>query len=504
MRPCPSLPLDESLPCKRSIQGSTDPRPATAPAIPSDTLTTKTIAGQEHRFRAFQISERDLALLAALAGFARARLPSLLPQLHEQFAPWPEIAKALSQPQVHERRLAHWIRLASGDFGEGFTESARSLATAFHEHGVPIYAVVICHGIVVNALIAELGLDQRRLTSLSGRWRRTRLDTGIATRAALSKAAQFDLELLLETYALVEQDRRDATRRQIEAFEGTVRDVVGAVGSGAVKVESLAATMEAVVGETSAQAFMAVRTADDASSNVSNVAAATNELSISLDHVAAEVVRASELAHEADAAAQQTDAIVQSLSRSANTIGSVVELIQMIASQTNLLALNATIEAARAGEAGRGFAVVATEVKQLSARTAQATGEIAAQVPAMQAATREAVAALERIVAFVSQVSGIASVVAASIDEQRAATQEIARSAHQAAVGTEANADAIGKLSTRAQEAGNAVSEVLGVAGALSRHAAGMSEAFETLIRQSRAVASDRKAEPAFRNHRLQ
>ncbi|MGO4285539.1 protoglobin domain-containing protein [Bosea sp. TAB14] len=236
-------------------------------------MTTKTIAGQEHRFRAFQISERDLALLAALAGFARERLPSLLPQLHEQFAPWPEIAKALSQPQVHERRLAHWIRLASGDFGEGFTESARSLATAFHEHGVPIYAVVICHGIVVNALIAELGLDQRRLTSLSGRWRRTRLDTGIATRAALSKAAQFDLELLLETYALVEQDRRDATRRQIEAFEGTVRDVVSAVGSGAVKVESLAATMEAVVGETSAQAFKAVRTADDASSNVSNVAA---------------------------------------------------------------------------------------------------------------------------------------------------------------------------------------------------------------------------------------
>ena len=104
----------------------------------------------------------------------------------------------------------------------------------------------------------------------------------------------------------------------------------------------------------------------------------------------------------------------------------------------------------------------------------------------MQAATREAVSALERIVGFVSQVNGIAGAVAASIDEQRAATQEIARSANQAAVDTQANAEAIGQLSSRAQGAGDAVSEVLGVAGALSRHAASMSEAFETLSRQSR------------------
>lgn len=457
-------------------------------SLPDRNLTITSIAGQEHRFRAFQISEEDLALLAAQARFARERLPSLLPQLHEQFSPWPEIALALQQPAVHERRLAHWIRLASGELGEGFVESARSLATTFHENGVPIYAVVICHSIVSHALIVEMGLARHRLTSLSGRWRRTRLDAGIATRAALAKAVQLDLELILETYAVVQQDSRRATLTQIEAFEGTVRGVVSAVGLGAVKVESLATTMQAVAGETSAQALTAVRTTDDASGSVSNVASAANELSVSLDHVAAEVVRASMLAHEANAAAQKTDAIVQSLSGSARTIGSMVEMIRLIAEQTNLLALNATIEAARAGDAGRGFAVVATEVKQLSARTAQATGQIALQVPAMQEATREAVSAIEHIVGFVSQVNEIASAVAGSIDIQRDATLQIARSADRAAVSTRANAEVIGQLSGRALEAGNAVTDVLGVAATLSRQASSMSEAFESLIRQSRVA----------------
>jgi methyl-accepting chemotaxis protein len=201
-----------------------------------------------------------------------------------------------------------------------------------------------------------------------------------------------------------------------------------------------------------------------------DVAAATEELSISVREIASQVAQSSGIAARAVEKARGTDATVQALAADASKIGEVVALINNIASQTNLLALNATIEAARAGEAGRGFAVVASEVKALAGQTTKATEEISAQIASIQGATEGAVRAVREIGQIIGEMSAISSAVAAAVEEQGAATGEIARNVQQAAQGTQQVTGAILDVKHGAGETGAAAAQVLGAARELAGH----------------------------------
>ena len=297
-----------------------------------------------------------------------------------------------------------------------------------------------------------------------------------------------EMEQAQRAEAAAKERRQKALEAAIAEFERAAKDIVESVSNAAGEMRQSAASMSSTAEEASRQATAVAAASEQASANVQTVATAGEELSGSIAEIGRQVAQSTSIAGKAVEEAQSTDAKVQSLANAAQKIGEVVQLITDIAGQTNLLALNATIEAARAGEAGKGFAVVASEVKSLANQTAKATEDIAAQISAIQGATKESVEAIKSIGRTISEISEIATTIASAVEEQGAATQEIARNVQQAAKGTQDVSTNIGSVTQAAGETGAAATQVLGASDELAKQAEMLRQQVNSFLEKVRAA----------------
>lgn len=221
----------------------------------------------------------------------------------------------------------------------------------------------------------------------------------------------------------------------------------------------------------------------------SSMAAAVEELTVSINQVAENAsdvhhvsVSSKSAANDGGKIVQQvaadmsdihvvvtnTSTAVQQLGARSTEIQSIVNTIQELADQTNLLALNAAIEAARAGENGRGFAVVADEVRKLAEKTTRSTHEISAMTLAISESTRSAVVEMNITVEKVKSGTDLAKQagdaiieidlgahrvqngiqdITSSISEQSAVAQDIAANVERVARMSENNSGAMSEVS---------------------------------------------------------
>jgi methyl-accepting chemotaxis protein len=229
----------------------------------------------------------------------------------------------------------------------------------------------------------------------------------------------------------------------------------------ATELDSTATQMAGNSEQTSSRAGSASAASEQVARGVETVATNTEEMLASIKEISRNAHEASSRTNETRTQAQETNATIAKLGASSQEIGNVIKVISSIAQQTNLLALNATIEAARAGDAGRGFAVVANEVKELAKQTATATEEITRKIGAIQTDTGGAVNAITTIGKSIDKLSDIASAIAASVEEQLATTNEVARVVQESNQGVQAIADNIKGVSAAAVHTSSGATLVL-------------------------------------------
>jgi len=255
----------------------------------------------------------------------------------------------------------------------------------------------------------------------------------------------------------------------------TSNDELGELG-GALEeaIASLSRLISGLAGDTvqlassstelAASAEEVSRTIESQRDQLNRTSSAMEQIAASTQNVGQNAITAAKAAEasseRAIQGAQLTDETASRITSADNTmvalrsrseeIDTIVYLIREIAAQTNILALNAAIEAAGAGEAGARFNVVSEEIRALSGRTRQATGQIADLIQALQediqvsseamsegaVMAKEAGASLIDIVEASASLNDLVQVISGSTEEQIRAIDDVAEALGSIAAGS--------------------------------------------------------------------
>lgn len=293
--------------------------------------------------------------------------------------------------------------------------------------------------------------------------------------------------------ALAAEQRSRNERRQVmaglgERFEASIAHIVATLSAGAEDLDRSADALSAAMMAASHESGTVAAETLQACGNVRTVAAAADQMAASINEIARQVRRQTELSILAESASNAGSSAVSTLADKALNIGAISSLINTVAEQINLLALNATIEAARAGKAGRGFAVVAGEVKVLAAQTGNSTNEIGSLIQGVREGIHATVRSIGEVAVSLTRVRQVAGAVSTAVEQQHMSTAQISQHANDAANSTERVNQSMAAVAHAVAEAGTLADRVKAASNSLREQSDMLTVAAREFLEHLRAA----------------